>query len=363
MPDFDLDRLDSAFAQLRSAATAQVHPPGLEAAQATVSRRRRSRLIAACVALIAVVTISVISMERDNPPVITPQPTPSLTSSPSPGTSPSPSLSPSPSMTPRGGTVGAASPKLIYAARWISTLWESGHTVELPKAQPFAVPYGFDIRGGTAHNVKLTIDVAAIASKVTVVSPGTGCTLSGTKITCNYGTVGPGLHMNGRLTLQAKPGAPEGSAVGMVKLTMTADEPSKVRGPIDGRVSIGWYDQAADITVKSWSVSSVRLGGSATTTVTVLNKGPATSRLQQFGTSDGITPTGASGCDLVEDVAGWLCNHDIPAGATLTVKVTYTVTSCVLDGDFAPFANYSWTPTDPLTSDRKEEPRLQIGGC
>jgi hypothetical protein len=365
MPDFDLDQLDAAFDDFRAATSARVRPPGLAAARVTVRRRKRNRLTAMCCTALAAVVGIPLFVHNGREPVIGPQPEYSMSPTASASAEPRASTSPGSFASASAAAAGDPARKLAYGARWIAYSPPAGNiAVSLPMSQPLEIPFGIDVRGGTAHNVMLTVDVSAILSDVTVVSPGDGCRQAGPKIICSLGTVTAGLHMDQRLTLQPKTTASL-TFHGRVKLTVSADERNKIAGTIEGDVVLSNYATAADVAVQSWSVTAAQVGGTATTTVTMHNNGPAAAYLQyQFPSGDSISAPYESGCRLgTAEGTGWYCAQEIAVGATATIQVTYQIHDCALTNKPAPFTHYVVTPPDPLTANETEPPHLKIDGC
>ncbi|MBY8873663.1 hypothetical protein K7640_17665 [Micromonospora sp. PLK6-60] len=113
MPDFDVRRVDDAFAAFRSG-DPLVAAPGVPAAQAVHRRRRTTRIVVAGVAAAVLVATPVLAGQRNSEPVPPPPATQSPDTPPTPVPSPSASADPSASATgspqATGGATGTTVP-------------------------------------------------------------------------------------------------------------------------------------------------------------------------------------------------------------------------------------------------------------
>lgn len=105
MTEYDINELNTEFADFRTATAAHVHPAGIEAARSTVRRRRKVRTLAlsalAVLVVAPVAAYAALAPEGSSPPVAVASSSAATSPSLSASAPPSPSAAPSPSITAR----------------------------------------------------------------------------------------------------------------------------------------------------------------------------------------------------------------------------------------------------------------------
>ncbi|GIH05586.1 hypothetical protein Rhe02_36530 [Rhizocola hellebori] len=359
---YDLESLNSAFAQLRSDAGGHVRPPGIAAARATASRRRQARLATLAAAVVALIVVPVATLANTVPDVARPLPNASAGSSspsqfelPSPSAEPSaePSASPSPAHTESaaGSTGSSGNQNLAYTAIWYAGPLD-GIRVELPQSHAISVPIGIKVwsrnssKVGPVTNAKLAVDLSQIASKVDIVGVTGPCVLSGSSVQCDFGTLATGTHTES-LSLRARSGAALGDA-GQVTLTASGSEPSWHSKVTHGKVSVRFEDEATDFTAKA-SAGTGKVGDTVALKFEISNRGPRTGtyfEVQASSWAGGEVVGMSPNCQPGQVTSG--CRvENLAVGATVTVEIYFKILSCLANG-FAPPTTVTYVPFDPV---------------
>jgi hypothetical protein len=222
--EFELGELGAAFAALRREVAPLVRPAGMATARATARHRRRMRVVMLSILAVIVIIVPVVAYanidraHRLPPPVLeSPIPSPVESESPAPVGSPSTG---SPSIAPGGP--GGVPPSIGFQPFIVVSGSDLGF--KIPRVSAIAVPFGVRVSGtGRASAVRLTLNTAGIQSKVDVIGVTGPCTIFAAQITCDFGDLAQGRYTE-RMTLQAKPGVPFGSA-GRIEADTTDTSP------------------------------------------------------------------------------------------------------------------------------------------
>jgi len=284
-------------------------------------------------------------------------PSPSPSPSPSPVTftesaSPSAALATQAAPSAAKGASSGTSQKLLYRPLWTTTLDSYGQKVELMRLHAFAVPFGVSVKSGTAHNMRLTFDLAPVLAEVDVLGVTGPCSISGSVVNCAWASLGAGKHLH-ELTLKPKSSAPSGTA-GEISLVATADEASTQPWPLPGRVTISNSDNGADLRF-AWNYpSTVSIGNVITVTLTLSNRGPSPGYLDLHLYSEGFELVSGEGCQPDG------CKiTNLSVGDSRTIPIQVRVVSCQAHLRF-PFGSYG-SGLDPITTDHPQ-PTIKVAG-
>ncbi|HCT79937.1 MAG TPA: hypothetical protein DGT23_25890 [Micromonosporaceae bacterium] len=367
MSDHDLEKLNTAFSDLRLEAELYVRPPGIKAAREAARRRRGNRATALSVLVVALIAIPLTAYHSFHPQENTPTAIP-VQEAPAESMDPSwvEAAATAATRLDKSGVppVSAKSTELAYAPIWIEA-GTSGFGVDLPKSGAgIAVPFGLRVWGAkSASNVKLTVNLADILARVQVISVSSPCGFAGVLVTCDFGTTTEGAYFRS-LTLASRTGAPAGPA-GQVNLEVTAKEPSWFSRMSHGRVSVSTYDQMADL-ITSSTVPTGKVGDTVTVTSTLKNDGPNVAPYVELSASQpfpGTEYSGGEGCEVT--TASFACRIEtIQVGTTIIIKLHIRILRC----DPAQRAGGVGTGTvraigDPIAANDDFQVKVKVTGC
>ncbi|MEU3452315.1 hypothetical protein ABZ671_01715 [Micromonospora sp. NPDC006766] len=215
--------------------------------------------------------------------------------------------------------VGLAPYFIQYGGPMSTTVGKSGTTT---------IPIGVMTWGkGTAKGVKLTVDLSGITKRVDIVGVSKPCKRSGSKVTCNFGTLKikkGGGKVGASLSLRGKAGAPSTRA-GNVRLKLTASPRPNISS-VGGTVYV--WSEVADLAMTS-TVPVARIGQTVTIKHTVINRGPSKEPwLSLLGDAQlGTKFVGGTGCTTTS--RKFTCDiANLAVGQTRVVSVKVKVTGC-----------------------------------
>ncbi len=189
------------------------------------------------------------------------------------------------------------------------------------------VPFGVMTSGrGTAKGVELTVDLSGITKRVDILGVSKPCKRSGSKVTCNFGTVKVtgSKKLRATLSLRGKADAPSARA-GTVRLKLVSSprpDFSTVRGTVDVRPEV------ADIVITP-TVPVARIGQTVTISHKVVNRGPSIEPWLSIGgnAQPGTKFVGGTGCTTASRT--FLCEiSNLAVGQSRVVSVKVKVTGC-----------------------------------
>jgi hypothetical protein len=238
----------------------------------------------------------------------------------------------------------------------------------VPQSHSFAVPIGIKVwsrnssKVGPVTNASLTVDLSQITSKVELVGVTGPCSISGSSVRCDFGTLQAGTHTES-LTLKARSGASIGDA-GQVTLTASGNEPSWHTKVTHGRVSVRSEQEATDYTAKA-SMGSGRVGDLVTLKVEVSNRDPRPGLYFDFlvGSRDGADMAGMSANCQAPQLGSGCRIANIPVGATVTAEIYFRIVSCAANG-MSSGLGATYMPYDPVINGPAiGNPSFSITGC
>ncbi|WP_250002803.1 hypothetical protein [Actinoplanes sp. M2I2] len=187
--------------------------------------------------------------------------------------------------------------------------------------------------GGT-----LVFDLAAVSAIATVTPwAGSGCTTSGTTLTC------PGTITEAALTVAAQPGATLGANA---QVTARAVVDGRTRATATGRVTIA--EQVSLSALQVQSDISLQTGASTGLAASVRNTGtdPVTGVVLQLSTVRGFATAAHSNCAPVEFGAACFFDTELAPGSTYRLATPWQLTAA--PAVWAPsewFGNLTWHTT------------------